>query len=63
MEQFKSFALDLNELKNIKGGATYSCKCEGTKGQWTGNYKSQAQADRAAAFWCTNGTDGRCTLL
>ena len=57
MEKFKKFALKPSEMKSIVGGI-YRCQCDGGNGTWTGNYKNQEQADRAAAFWCANASGG-----
>ncbi len=59
MEKFKKFALKNSEMKFIFGGL-FNCKCDGSLGTWTGNYSSQAQADRATSFWCANG--GSCNM-
>ena len=51
--------LSKSEMKNVKGGASFSCSCSGHAGSWSGNYSSVDQMVDAIERYCEGG--GSCS--
>ncbi len=60
-EKFGKFEMNKEQMKMVKGGTEYSCRCNNGQGVWTGNYSSQAQADSRADYHCGAG-QGTCNI-
>lgn len=54
--------LNKSEQQSITGGARYSCECNGSVGQWEGNYNSAGAIVNAIETWCASG-QGSCSSI
>lgn len=53
-EKFGQFALTREQMKMVKGGATFSCTCQGSVGSWEGNYSTSTQISSAITRYCAS---------
>ncbi len=63
LSSFYDSSMTRSEMKSVKGGTTWNCKCIGSVGSWTGNYggpnKGQLHAGLAITKYCSSG-NGVC---